>query len=148
MTQQPEGDVLTREERFEAIALAEEGPLVALADTVLGGHEVRVLRPPAGGAVMMRAIETAEGSTFNLGEVAVTEAEVEVAGERGYCVVMGFAPAKALAGAVIDAAAEAGIAREPIEEFLRAAVAAKMRADAEEWARLAPTRVQFDEIPS
>ena len=139
--------VLTREERFEALAIAEEAGLVTVADRILADHEVTVLKPPVSGAVMMRAIETAEGSVFNLGEVAVTEAEVELAGERGYCMVMGYAPQKALAGAVLDAAAEASIAVATIDQLLRDALRAQVEGERAEWAQLAPTRVQFDEIP-
>ncbi|MBK7127657.1 MAG: phosphonate C-P lyase system protein PhnH [Dehalococcoidia bacterium] len=94
------------------LAIADEPALVALADQILAAHSVTVLRPPVSGACMMRAIETAEGSVFNLGEVSITEAEVELEGERGYCMVMGCAPQKALAGAVLDAAAEANLVFE------------------------------------
>ena len=96
---------------------------------------------------MMRAIETAEGSVFNLGEVSITEAEVELEGERGYCMVMGYAPQKALAGAVLDAAAEANLLFEDIERLLRNSIEAEQRRRTAEWDALAPTRVQFDEIP-
>jgi len=139
--------MLTREERFEALAVAEEDRMVAVADQILGSYAVTVLRPPASGAVMMRAIETAEGSVFNLGEVAVTEAEVEIRGERGYCMVMGYAPQKALAGAVLDAAAEAAISVEAIDALLGETLDAMNETRRAEWVSLAPTRVQFDEIP-
>jgi alpha-D-ribose 1-methylphosphonate 5-triphosphate synthase subunit PhnG len=139
--------MLTRDERFEAIALSESGALVAVADRILASREVSILRPPQSGAVMMRAIETAEGSVFNLGEVSVTEAEVEIEGERGYAMVLGFAPEKALAGAVLDAAAEAGIDTGTIDALLVEAVATEQRRRQAEWQRLAQTRVQFDEIP-
>ena len=139
--------MFTREERFEALAIADEGRLVAAADDILAEHAVTVLRPPVSGAVMMRAIETAEGSIFNLGEVAVTEAEIELRGERGYCMVMGYAPQKALAGAVLDAAAEAHIAAAEIEALLREAMDSQDAQQRADWELLAPTRVQFDEIP-
>ena len=140
--------MLTREERFDALTAADTEALVAMADELLSTHEVTVLRAPAGAAVMMRAIETAEGSTFNLGEVSVTEAEVELAGERGYCMVLGFNPEKALAGAVLDAAAEGRLdSAGEIERLLLGALENRRLAQLAEWNRLAPTRVQFDEIP-
>jgi alpha-D-ribose 1-methylphosphonate 5-triphosphate synthase subunit PhnG len=139
--------VFTREGRFEAIAVADAAELISLADRVLARHEVTVLRPPASGAVMMRAVETAEGSVFNLGEVAVTEAEVELGGERGYCMVLGHAPEKALAGAILDAAAQASVAATEIETLLAESVARREDADRQAWASLAATRVRFDEIP-
>jgi alpha-D-ribose 1-methylphosphonate 5-triphosphate synthase subunit PhnG len=61
--------------------------------------------------------------------------------------VMGYAPDRALAAAVLDAAAEAHIAHDELEAILREAVAAAEEREAQLWRRLAPTRVQFDEIP-
>ncbi|HMO54895.1 MAG TPA: phosphonate C-P lyase system protein PhnG, partial [Tepidiformaceae bacterium] len=133
--------------RFQAIGLAGEAELVAMADRVLAARDVTVLRPPQSGAVMLRAIETAEGSVFNLGEGSVTEAEVELAGERGYSMVMGYAPQKALAGAVLDAAAEAGIEVEEIGRLLERALEAEHSRRTAQWRALAATRVEFDEIP-
>ena len=139
--------MLSREERFEALSVADEAGLVATADRILASNAVTVLRPPVSGSVMMRAIETADGSVFNLGEVSVTEAEVELKGERGYCMVMGYAPERALSGAVLDAAAEANLSVAEIEGLLHAALRDEAARRAVEWAELAPTRVQFDEIP-
>lgn len=139
--------MLNREDRFEALSLADEDGLVEIADRILANHHVTVLRPPVSGAVMMRAIETAEGSAFNLGEVSVTEAEVELGGERGYSMVMGYSPRKALAAAVLDAAAEANLAIHEIDSVLQAAFRDEAERRGHEWAALSPTRVQFDEIP-
>lgn len=140
--------MLGRDERFEAIAVADPEQVERLADLILASHEVTVLRPPTGGAVMMRAIETASGSVFNVGEVAVTEAEVALGSERGYAMVMGFAPKHALAGAVIDAAAEAGVLRaDELAAFVGDALKEQSLRTRREWAAVAPTRVSFDEIP-
>jgi alpha-D-ribose 1-methylphosphonate 5-triphosphate synthase subunit PhnG len=139
--------MLTREQRFEAIAVADPAALVPAANALLAAHPVEVLRPPVGGSVMIRAIETAEGSPFNLGEVSVTEAEVELAGQRGYAMVMGFAPEHALAGAIIDAAMEARIDQAPaLEALLIASIDSAAREQAAGWETLAPTLVTFDEI--
>ncbi len=141
--------MMTRDERFEAIAVAEPSRLVAIADRVLATREVAVLRPPAAASVMMRAIESAEGTTFNLGEVSVCEAEVQIGDVRGYAMVMGFDAAHALAGAIVDAAAEAMLFEAAeIERLLTDAHDARGRREDEEWAALAATRVEFDEIPA
>ena len=140
--------MLNREARFAAIALADADRLELVADGILVTEEVTVLRSPTGGTLMMRAIETAAGTVFNLGEVAVTEAEVLIRGERGYAMVQGFAPKHALAGAIIDAAAAAGVGdTEQIERVLEEAIDRKAEQDLADWRAVAPTRVSFDEIP-
>lgn len=139
---------MDRNARFEAIALCDEATLRTLAERVLGEVSVTVLRTPAPGMVMMRARERARVSLFNLGEVTVSEAEVEIDGHRGYAMTMGLAPARALAGAIVDAAAEALAGLRPeIEAVLAEALADAATRKAERWQRVAGTRVQFDEIP-
>jgi alpha-D-ribose 1-methylphosphonate 5-triphosphate synthase subunit PhnG len=139
---------MDRNRRFEAIARCDETALRGLAERVLASAEVSVLRAPTPGMLMMRARERAHASLFNLGEVTVTEAEVEVAGHRGYAMTMGVTPAKALAGAIVDAGAEAlGDLRPAIEAVLTRALADGAIQKAERWQRVADTRVQFDEIP-
>jgi alpha-D-ribose 1-methylphosphonate 5-triphosphate synthase subunit PhnG len=137
-----------REQRFEALAMADPSLIEVAANQILATHEVAILREPVPASIMMRATETAEGSVFNLGEVTVTEAEVEISGERGYAMVVGLAPAHALSAAILDAAYEADPgARDGIDAVLDAAIAATRHRHAAEWARLADTRVAFDELP-
>ena len=140
---------MDRNERFEAIAVCDEQALAELAERVLqSGARVSVLRPPAQGMVMVRARESARRSVFNLGEATVTEAEVEVDGCRGYAMTLGLRPRPALAGAIVDAAAEALPALRPeIEATLRAAQLAQQEQREARWQRVAGTRVEFDEIP-
>jgi alpha-D-ribose 1-methylphosphonate 5-triphosphate synthase subunit PhnG len=140
---------MDRNQRFEAIAVCDEAVLARLAERALaGGAAVTVLREPTPGMVMMRARESARRSLFNLGEVAVTEAEVEIGPHRGYAMTMGLRPAKALAGAIVDAAAEADPALRPtIEAALREATAADEAGRAARRRRIVGTRVRFDEIP-
>jgi len=139
---------MDRNERFEAIALCDEDRLTVLADQVLSaGAAVTVLRGPLSGMLMMRARESTERSVFNLGEVTVTEAEVEIDGHTGYAMVMGLRPRKALAGAIVDAAAEARTMTPEIEALLSEALALDASRRAARWQRVAGTRVEFDEIP-
>lgn len=141
---------MDRNERFEAIAVCAEDALAALAERVLAaGAHVAVLREPAPGMVMVRARESARRSLFNLGEVTVTEAEVELDGQRGYAMITGLHARQALAGAIVDAAAEAlPPLRSEIEAVLAGALAHHDAVRAARWERVKGTRVQFDEIPS
>lgn len=138
---------MNREQRFEAIAVAQAADLTLLADAVLADTEVAVIRGPTAGMVMLQARESVEGIRFNLGEVLVTEALVAIGVYQGYALVQGMAHELALAGAICDAAVEAG---HPVTaQILDALHAAEERADAAgraAWARVASTRVAFDEM--
>src|SRR5664279_2601040 len=95
-----------RETRLEAISLAQREALIDLADGVLQTLEVEVARGPAVGLLMMRVEEPSDRLQFNFTEVTVSEAEVTAQGQRGYAMVMGREPEKALAGAILDLALE------------------------------------------
>jgi alpha-D-ribose 1-methylphosphonate 5-triphosphate synthase subunit PhnG len=138
---------VNREQRFEAIAIAQAADLTPLADAVLADTEVAVIRGPTAGMVMLQARESVEGIRFNLGEVLVTEALVAIGAHQGYALVQGMAHELALAGAICDAAVEAGhpvTAR--ILDTLHAAEAGADAAGRAAWARVASTRVAFDEM--
>lgn len=138
---------MEREERLEAMSAAPEDGLVALADELLAGFEVEVTRGPQVGLLMMRIEEPAEGLTFNFTEVTVSEAEVSAGEHRGYAMVLGQAPEKALAAAVLDAAIEASHPEtRRIEAFLEDVRRAAAAAWEERWAEVAPTRVQFEDV--
>src|SRR5262245_19998142 len=92
-----EGHV-NREQRFEAIAVAEAAVLTPLADAVLADTDVAVIRGPTAGMVMLQARESVEGIRFNVGEVLVTEALVAIGPHQGYALVQGMAHELALAG--------------------------------------------------
>ncbi len=138
---------MNREQRFEAIAVAEAAELTPLADAVLADTEVAVIRGPTAGMVMLQARESVEGIRFNLGEVLVTEALVAIGAHQGYAMVQGMAHERALAGAICDAAVEAG---HPIStrilDALHAAAARAAAAERAAWERVAGTRVAFDEM--
>ncbi len=138
---------MEREARLEAIACADPAGLVALADDVLDSFEVEVTRGPAVGLLMVRVEEPSERLPFNFTEVTVSEAEVSAGTHRGYAMVMGKSLERALAGAVLDAALEAGHALSPrIESFLADAQRAAEQEWADRWALIAPTRVRFEDV--
>jgi len=144
---QPPPGPLDRERRLEAIGLADEPTLTAIADELLQSAGVQISRGPTVGLLMVRAEEPSVRHAFNFAEVTVSEAEVIVEGHRGYAMVLGRAPAKALAGAIIDGALEAGTpGTEGIEGVLNAALDREASRLAAEWARVAPTTVTFEEM--
>jgi alpha-D-ribose 1-methylphosphonate 5-triphosphate synthase subunit PhnG len=139
--------LLERERRLEAISLADGAVLVGLADQVLGTFDVEVVRGPSVGLLMVRVEEPSERLAFNFAEVTVSEAEVVAAGQRGYAMVMGRHPEKALAGAILDAAMEAEHpAAAAIERLLADALDVEEQRKGDAWARVAPTTVKFEEM--
>jgi phosphonate C-P lyase system protein PhnG len=136
-----------REQRLEAISLADAAVLEALADEVLETLEVEVARGPAVGLLMVRAEEPSDRQQFNFTEVTVSEAEVTAQGHRGYAVVMGRHPEKALAGAILDVALELGHpASAAIEGQLAEALAMESLRQRRLVAAVEPTRVRFEEM--
>ena len=139
---------MNREERFEALAGAEGGLLVRLADLVMESQEVEIVSGPTVGLLMARVEEPSERVVFNFLELVVTEAEVTAGGRRGYAMVMGRSPEKALAGAVLDAAIEAGHPMSSeIEKILQDAAAAAKAGIKQRWDAVAPTRIRFEDVP-
>jgi alpha-D-ribose 1-methylphosphonate 5-triphosphate synthase subunit PhnG len=138
---------MERERRCEGIALADAAVLVDLADEVLADLEVTVTRGPTVGLLAVRVEEPFERLTFNFTEVTVSEAEVSAGGQRGYAIVLGRRPEQALAGAILDAAIECGHrSADRIEAALQRALEAERARIDGEWARVAPTRVNFEEM--
>jgi alpha-D-ribose 1-methylphosphonate 5-triphosphate synthase subunit PhnG len=140
---------MDRQQRFEALTTIPEADAIRLADRVRASSPgpFAVITPPTVGMIMARAIDGALGEQFNLGEVLVTEARVTVAGHEGWGMVLGGRPEHALAVATVDAALEAGHAahEQIVAELARLVARAENDAHAE-WARVAPTRVQFDSL--
>lgn len=138
---------MDREARFEAIACADPERLVVIADEVLETLDVEVTRGPTVGLLMVRVEEPLERLPFNFAEVTVSEAEVAVGAHRGYAMVMGKSLERALAGAVVDAAIEAGHPLSPrIEAFLAEAQDAADQAWTDRCSVIAPTRVRFEDV--
>jgi alpha-D-ribose 1-methylphosphonate 5-triphosphate synthase subunit PhnG len=97
--------------------------------------------------VMLQARESVAGIRFNVGEVLVTEALVAIGAHQGYAMVQGMAREHALAGAICDAAIEAGHATaSQIIATLHDADARAEQAHRAAWATVAGTRVSFDEM--
>jgi len=68
---------MTREERFEIIAVSREEILIQLAAEVRKFLELKVTKQNTA-LIMMQAKDSVEKEIFNLGEVLVSEAWVEI----------------------------------------------------------------------
>lgn len=138
---------LTRERRAELLARARGDELEPLAEEVLAssGAEPVVLSGPDVGMAMMQVREPVAEERFYLGEVLVTQVEVELAGRRGWCMRLGDDRRAALAAGLLDAAAE-GASREPVEALCQRVAEREDLAARTEWAEIAPTEVRFEEL--
>lgn len=103
----------------------------------------RVLRAPEIGTAMVRGRSGGTGAPFNLGEITVTRASVQVGAAVGHGYVQGRGKQHALRAALIDALLQtdaAGRLRETVIAPLAAERQARRDARA---ARAAGTRVEF-----
>lgn len=136
---------MDREERFELLGQMDEESLYVLAEEVAECSMVTLVHEPQCGIVMMRSQDSVEGEVFNLGEILVSEAEVTVDGKLGYCMVMGKALKRALAGAILDGAVES---QHPLTDRIVAVLTeARERVEREklqEWAYIEKTKVNFE----
>lgn len=139
---------ITRESRVELLVASPVGDLTALADAVLAdGAEPEVLVEPEVGMVVLTVREPVEAVRFHLAEVLVTRAEVAIDGHRGWAMRMGDDRVATLAAALLDATVEAGHPRAgEVIDLCRRTSDQRARARADEWAELAPTIVDFEEM--
>lgn len=137
-----------REERTAQLAAACPEELVGLADACLAdGASPLVLRAPEVGCVATQVAEPIAGERFLLGDVLACRAEVELDGARGWAMRLGDDRVAVLAAAICDAEVEAGRPHAADVLALCDRVAVRTDAtDAAEWAQLAPTVVEFEEL--
>ncbi len=138
----------SREDYAELLALADADELVRLADAVLAGpaHLV-VTRRPETGSVVLVAREPVAEHRFQLADMVVSTAEVELDGHAGWSMRPGSHRVAALAQAICEAEmAREGEHADAIARVCEAAGAARCVARQAEWSRLAATIVDFEEV--
>jgi alpha-D-ribose 1-methylphosphonate 5-triphosphate synthase subunit PhnG len=135
---------MSAERRFAALAVAAREPLLALAERILSEVEVAVLAAPGTATMLVELTESVGDQPYHLCEVVVSEASVSVGGYRGDAVVLGADPERALAAAICDAAAEAGVSAAEIETLVERTVAAQAQARANRADAVAATRVDLE----
>lgn len=144
----PRPGPISREERWELLAAAEADELIALADACLAAEpapELAILAPPRTGCVTAQVRDPILRERFFLGDVLACSAEVELDGVRGWAMRTGDDRAAVLAMAICDAAGETPGAAA-VEELCRRVAVRVADREAAEWAELAPTVVEFEEL--
>ncbi|KAA9160281.1 phosphonate metabolism protein PhnG [Amycolatopsis acidicola] len=137
-----------REERCGLLAVAEPEELRELADACLAdGAPVTVVLAPEVGTVSTQVREPVARERFLLGDVLACRAEVEVGGHRGWAMRLGDDRAAALAAAVLDAEVAGGRPKaSEVDELCLRVARRKAEREEREWAELAPTVVEFEEL--
>lgn len=142
-----------REQAAELLALIPPTDLMDLADLVLaqatqaGPESVAITRRPEVGSVVVLVREPVSGHRFQLTDLVVSTAEVELGGQPGWAMRPGAHPEAALAQAVCEAELARGGPLAPrIAQRCDAVETARRTARAAEWSRLAPTIVEFEEV--
>jgi alpha-D-ribose 1-methylphosphonate 5-triphosphate synthase subunit PhnG len=110
---------------------------------LLGRLDISIVKEPQAGLVMMSARDPFD-TDFYVGEVLVTEAEVEYMGRKGYAMVMGDDPDRALARASLDALEQAGYVGKEIKRHLERQTRKVSSVERKEEALVRSTRVSFE----
>ncbi len=129
------------------VAAMESGAVDRLLE-LAATEEIEVIRAPRSGLVMMTCRDAFD-CAFHLGEVLVTEAEVSCRGLRGYGMVPGDDPRRALARAAAEVIL-AGDNRLLQERLARLADEQRRKRDEQDRRQAdltARTRVNFDLMP-
>jgi alpha-D-ribose 1-methylphosphonate 5-triphosphate synthase subunit PhnG len=139
-------DAHDRANRFELIAACDGNVLARFANEVLDSDPpLAILQEPKPQLLMQQVREPVERRPFNLGEVVVTPAEVELADERGFAMQPGKAERAALSGAIVDAAIAGGHDRSDVMVDELEAVPERREAErTREWSESRHTAVEFE----
>lgn len=116
---------------------------------LVAGWEVEVHRPPRAGLLML-TVQDSFNVAFHPGEMLVTEAWVSLHGREGYGMVLGEAPRRALAKAVVDVLFQSPwveTAQAELATFLDEEASLQSARKTEQKALIAATRVSFDLMP-
>jgi len=115
---------------------------------MLSEQDISIRKPPKTGLLMM-AVKDSFDTDFYLGEILVTEAEVEWRGKTGYAMVMDDEPERALLAASIDAIMQGDDLdlKEKIKELLLKQIEKINSIRAKESTLIAKTKVSFESMP-
>lgn len=138
----------SRQESCELLGLVDAEEIVRLADMVLAtGATTRVTRRPETGSIVLQVREPVARRRFQLADMVVTTAELELEGEPGWALRPGADRLTTLAQAVCEAElARQGAIAPQIEARLAARAQERAEQRAQEWQELLPTVVEFEEV--
>lgn len=140
---------LSRSEVISELNMADAAALIALSHRCLAQDDaVVVTLPPTVGTVVTQVRETIAEQRFILGDVLVTQGGVRRRGVDGWTMRLGADRLAALAGAICATEFHAeGPLCDAVVELCQESRSAREAARAAEWERLAPSVVEFEEIP-
>ncbi|MDP0926922.1 phosphonate C-P lyase system protein PhnG [Paracoccus onubensis] len=130
---------------LETLARADVARLKALAETLLPSLPAPEILKSGTGLVMLPMRETVQGTDFHLGEVLVAEAHLRLpSGTEGYGMVTGRDLERAMAMAVVDAAAQENVQSGMIADFLNEEAADIAERDRDTLRAVEATRVEME----
>ncbi|WP_371155784.1 phosphonate C-P lyase system protein PhnG [Jannaschia sp. 2305UL9-9] len=132
---------MERREWLSILARAPHARLSALATPF--ARQVRTLRAPETGSVMVRGRAGGTGAAFNLGEMTVTRASVALGDVVGHGHVQGRSKDAAMAAALVDALMQGPDAAKVRAEVLQPLKAMHTAANTTRAAKAAATKVDF-----
>jgi alpha-D-ribose 1-methylphosphonate 5-triphosphate synthase subunit PhnG len=136
---------MTPETCFAALAVADRDRLAVLAEQILElADSVDLVAGPRPATMLVELTESVRAQPFYLGEVVVTEATVRINGCRGDSTILGLDEERALAAAVCDAAAEAGVLAAEVARLVQETEAGQAAARSRTAAALADTRISVE----
>jgi len=111
-------------------------------------EKISITKAPEPGLIMMTARDCFD-SDFCLGEVLVTVAETQIENAKGYSMILGDNPRKAVISASLDAIFNGDDAKLKAKLTRRLCAFARKHKNQQEIEALLPssTRVQFDSMP-
>lgn len=137
----------SRERRTELLAIAGRDELIALAERCLLSGLPEVILAPEVGTVAMVVREPIVHDRMILADVLVTRAEVSWEGVTGWAMRLGDDREATIAAAICDAEAEAARPLcQQVEALCRATASVEAAEMQAQWAELAPTSVDFEEM--
>jgi alpha-D-ribose 1-methylphosphonate 5-triphosphate synthase subunit PhnG len=126
------------------LAKAPAGRVAALLDAAMIRPDFTWLRPPEVGAVMVRGRAGGTGAPFNLGEMSVTRACLQLScGTVGHAYIQGRSKADAEAAALIDALMQTNAAPDVRDAVLTPLETEALARSNSRAAKAAATKVEF-----
>ncbi|MCX7965092.1 MAG: phosphonate C-P lyase system protein PhnG [Syntrophorhabdaceae bacterium] len=133
---------------FRSIIINMEKQRAKYLKKIINTKPIKIIRP-ARTALVMMSVRDSFNLDFHLGEVLVTDAEVECAGHRGYGIIIGEEPEKAYIIAAIDAICKDNdeIFKKRLERFLKFQKNINDKKTIKEQSLIEKTKVQFQLMP-
>lgn len=136
--------IAARQAMMAVLARATEAELDTAIERFEPLPRLKALRPAEVGLVMVRGRIGGDGAPFNVGEASVTRAAVQVeGGATGISYLLGRAPRKAHAAALLDALWQDAALRIAVEDALAPVRGRLAREQAQAAAEAEATKVNF-----